>query len=153
MEVFFAKQSPKTGIQPHSDGCNFILTAVRTGLTRTGMHMHTNHSCVQRIGHPSIYTHRRRRLDSFTYMHLYSKKCTQHLGLDVPEGQSWIKVGGQKREWKNGKAMAFDTHYFHETGAYIYVYNMGGGESPAIYCICGCVDVCVVRRPVRPRRF
>lgn len=41
----------------------------------------------------------------------------QHLGLDVPEGQCWIKVGGQKREWANGKAMAFDTHYFHETGA------------------------------------
>ena len=30
MEVFFAKQSPKTGIQPHSDGCNFVLTAVST---------------------------------------------------------------------------------------------------------------------------
>lgn len=28
VEVFFAKQSPKTGIQPHSDGCNFVLTAV-----------------------------------------------------------------------------------------------------------------------------
>ncbi len=25
-------------------------------------------------------------------------------------------MGGQKREWRNGKAMAFDTHYFHETG-------------------------------------
>lgn len=27
MEAFFAKQAPKTGIAPHSDGCNFILTA------------------------------------------------------------------------------------------------------------------------------
>lgn len=32
VEVFFAKQSPKTGIQPHSDGCNFVLTAVSTVL-------------------------------------------------------------------------------------------------------------------------
>jgi hypothetical protein len=30
VEVFFAKQGGKTGIQPHSDGCNFVLTAVRT---------------------------------------------------------------------------------------------------------------------------
>lgn len=51
---------------------------------------------------------------------------TQHLGLEVPEGQSWIKVGGEKREWRNGKAMAFDTHYFHETGTEFYL------------CICGC---------------
>ncbi len=29
VEVFFAKQGGKTGIQPHSDGCNFVLTAVR----------------------------------------------------------------------------------------------------------------------------
>ncbi|TFJ79886.1 hypothetical protein NSK_008773, partial [Nannochloropsis salina CCMP1776] len=66
VEVFFAKQKGKTGIQPHSDGCNFVLTA--------------------------------------------------HLGLEVPEGECWIKVGGQKEEWRNGKALAFDTHYFHETG-------------------------------------
>lgn len=66
VEVFFAKQKGKTGIQPHSDGCNFVLTA--------------------------------------------------HLGVDVPEGECWIKVGGQKEEWRNGKALAFDTHYFHETG-------------------------------------
>lgn len=65
VEVFFARQGAKTGIKPHTDGCNFILTA--------------------------------------------------HLGLDVPEGQCWIKVGDAKREWRNGKAIAFDTHYFHET--------------------------------------
>jgi aspartyl/asparaginyl beta-hydroxylase (cupin superfamily) len=34
----------------------------------------------------------------------------------VPAGKSWIKVGGEKREWQNGKAMVFDTHYTHETG-------------------------------------
>jgi len=26
-EAFFAKQSPDTGIKPHSDGCNFVLTS------------------------------------------------------------------------------------------------------------------------------
>ena len=66
VEVFFAKQKGKTGIQPHSDGCNFVLTA--------------------------------------------------HLGLDVPEGECWIKVGAEKKDWKNGKAIVFDTHYSHETG-------------------------------------
>lgn len=66
VEVFFAKQAAKTGIKPHSDNTNFILTT--------------------------------------------------HLGLDVPEGKCWIRVGGEKREWKNGKALVFDTHYIHETG-------------------------------------
>jgi hypothetical protein len=27
VEAFFARQAPQTGIKPHSDGCNFILTA------------------------------------------------------------------------------------------------------------------------------
>lgn len=65
VEVFFAKQDKKTGIQSHSDGCNFILTA--------------------------------------------------HLGLDVPENDCWIKVGKEKRNWKNGETLIFDTHYLHET--------------------------------------
>ena len=33
----------------------------------------------------------------------------------TPTRECWIKVGGQKQEWANGKAIAFDTHYFHET--------------------------------------
>jgi hypothetical protein len=65
VEVFFAKQDKKTGIESHSDGCNFILTA--------------------------------------------------HLGLDVPENDCWIKVGKEKRMWKNGETLIFDTHYLHET--------------------------------------
>lgn len=45
VEVFFARQAPGSGIKPHSDGCNFILTS--------------------------------------------------HLGLDVPEGQCWLKARGR----------------------------------------------------------
>ena len=50
VEVFFARQGPKSGIQPHSDRNNFIITC--------------------------------------------------HLGLEVPEGHAWIKVGNEKYFWK-----------------------------------------------------
>merc|ERR1712146_436363 len=39
---------------------------------------------------------------------------TVHLGVDVPEGQCWIAVGNERREWKNGKVMVFDTSVLHE---------------------------------------
>lgn len=62
--VMFAKQNPNSGVQPHSDGRNFILTA--------------------------------------------------HLGLTVPEGCS-ITCAGEKREWKEGEVVIFDTSYTHST--------------------------------------
>jgi len=62
--VMFARQLPGTGVQPHSDGRNFILTA--------------------------------------------------HLGIEVPE-DCWIKVGGEKRTWENGKTIVFDTSFEHST--------------------------------------
>lgn len=40
---------------------------------------------------------------------------TMHLGLDVPEGMSWIEVGGERRYWENGKCLVFDTSFFHRT--------------------------------------
>lgn len=40
---------------------------------------------------------------------------TMHLSLDVPPGQSWIEVAGERRYWENGKALIFDTSYFHRT--------------------------------------
>lgn len=40
---------------------------------------------------------------------------TSHLGLDVPEGQCWIKVGDHTRNWMNGKAIVCDTSFMHET--------------------------------------
>ena len=64
-EVFFAKQGPKSGIKPHSDKNNFIITC--------------------------------------------------HLALDVPEGECWIQVGDTKYNWKNGKAVIFDTSIMHST--------------------------------------
>jgi len=65
VEVFFAKQAPNTGIKPHTDNTNFILTS--------------------------------------------------HLGLDVPEGECWMKVGEFKKEWKNGQGMIADTSFVHST--------------------------------------
>jgi len=38
---------------------------------------------------------------------------TSHLGLVVPEGQCWLKVGDQKRYWEKGKVMLFDTSIIH----------------------------------------
>lgn len=40
---------------------------------------------------------------------------TMHLGLDVPDKQAWIEVGGERRYWENGKCMVFDTSFFHRT--------------------------------------
>lgn len=40
---------------------------------------------------------------------------TSHLGLDVPEGQCWIKVGEHTKEWRNGKVITMDTSFMHET--------------------------------------
>ncbi|CAM9544676.1 unnamed protein product, partial [Chrysoparadoxa australica] len=65
-EVFFARQAPKTGIKPHTDNTNFILTA--------------------------------------------------HLGLAVPEGECWMQVGNERKEWRNGKMLIFDTSFVHSTG-------------------------------------
>lgn len=65
VEAFFARQAPGTGIKPHSDDTNFILTS--------------------------------------------------HLGLDVPEGECWMKVGEYKQEWLNGRGMIADTSFIHST--------------------------------------
>ncbi|KAI0562756.1 Aspartyl/Asparaginyl beta-hydroxylase [Gracilaria domingensis] len=40
---------------------------------------------------------------------------TMHLGLDTPENKSWIEVGGVRRYWQNGKALVFNTSFFHQT--------------------------------------
>jgi len=65
VEVFFARQSPQTGIEPHSDNTNFILTS--------------------------------------------------HLGLDVPEGECWMRVGNEQHFWKNGSGVIADTSFIHST--------------------------------------
>jgi aspartate beta-hydroxylase len=62
--VCFARQLPQSGVQPHSDGRNFILTS--------------------------------------------------HLGLQVPKG-CWIEVGGERREWEEGKLITLDTSFSHST--------------------------------------
>lgn len=40
---------------------------------------------------------------------------TTHLGIDVPEGECWIKVGDHTKEWRNGKIIICDTSFMHET--------------------------------------
>jgi hypothetical protein len=39
---------------------------------------------------------------------------TAHLGLDIPEGQCWIQVGDQRRGWRNGEVLLFDTSLLHQ---------------------------------------
>jgi aspartyl/asparaginyl beta-hydroxylase (cupin superfamily) len=40
---------------------------------------------------------------------------TMHLSLDVPDRKSWIEVGGERRYWENGRALCFDTSFYHQT--------------------------------------
>lgn len=40
---------------------------------------------------------------------------TMHLGLTVPFQQSWIEVGGERRYWEEGKALVFNTSFYHQT--------------------------------------
>lgn len=40
---------------------------------------------------------------------------TAHLGLEVPGSECWIKVGDEKRVWVEGKALALDSSFVHET--------------------------------------
>ena len=37
------------------------------------------------------------------------------MGLDVPEGECWIKVGDHTKQWQNGKIITMDTSFMHET--------------------------------------
>lgn len=40
---------------------------------------------------------------------------TTHLGLQVPEGDCWIKVGEQTRHWEEGRVLVCHTSFMHET--------------------------------------
>lgn len=54
-----------------------------------------------------------------TGIKLHTDDCnfilTMHLGLTVPPQQSWIEVGGVRRYWQEGKALLFNTSFFHQT--------------------------------------
>lgn len=54
-----------------------------------------------------------------TGIKLHTDDCnfimTMHMGLSVPDGSSWIEVGGERRYWENGKGIVFNTSYFHQT--------------------------------------
>lgn len=54
-----------------------------------------------------------------TGIKLHTDDCnfimTVHLGLSVPPQQSWIEVGGQRRYWRDGKALVFNTSFYHQT--------------------------------------
>ncbi|GAB4817195.1 hypothetical protein N2152v2_004241 [Parachlorella kessleri] len=40
---------------------------------------------------------------------------TSHLGLDIPDGDCWIKVGDHTRKWEHGKIICMSTDFMHET--------------------------------------
>lgn len=40
---------------------------------------------------------------------------TSHLGLSIPEGDCWIKVGEHKKKWEAGRVIVCDTSFMHET--------------------------------------
>lgn len=76
-------------------------------------------SLLKECGVPSVEAFFARQ-KAGTGIRLHTDDCnfvlTMHLGLVVPEdGKSWIQVGGEKQTWQKGKAMVFDTSFFHET--------------------------------------
>lgn len=54
-----------------------------------------------------------------TGIKLHTDDCnfilTMHLGLKVPSEKSWIEVGGERRYWQQGKALVFNTSFYHQT--------------------------------------
>lgn len=54
-----------------------------------------------------------------TGIKLHTDDCnfilTMHLAVSAPEHKSWIEVAGQRRYWENGKALVFNTSFFHQT--------------------------------------
>jgi hypothetical protein len=74
-----------------------------------------------------------------------------HLGLDVPEpDRSWLRVGTEKRGWREGKAMAFDDSFQHEVEH--------AGERPRVVLVVdvwhpslGADDIAVLSHPVFQR--
>ena len=57
------------------------------------------------------------KMPAGTSIGAHSDECnfhlTSHLGIDVPEGECWLQVGDERREWRNGKLMLFDTSVMH----------------------------------------
>lgn len=39
---------------------------------------------------------------------------TAHLCLEIPDGDCWVRVGKEKREWTKGMTFAFDSSFVHE---------------------------------------
>ena len=88
--VCFARQAPHSGVQPHSDGRNFILTShlgleVPTGKERDMQHEET-----------CSYTLR------LLLLLLLQLGC-------------WMKVGEKKSSWEVGKLLTLDTSFTHST--------------------------------------
>jgi len=57
------------------------------------------------------------KMDPHSEIKPHSDMCnfvlTCHLGLEVPEGQCELSVGGEAVEWRNGHVMLFDTSILH----------------------------------------
>jgi aspartyl/asparaginyl beta-hydroxylase (cupin superfamily) len=84
--VCFAKQSPQSGVQPHSDGRNFILTS------HLGIQVPTS-----------------------TISNTTDSKDS-NLDDDDQENCCWIQVGQERRTWQRGKLLTIDTSFVHSTG-------------------------------------
>lgn len=40
---------------------------------------------------------------------------TAHIGLEIPREKCWIRVGSERREWREDEAFVFDSSFVHET--------------------------------------
>ena len=88
VECFFARQAPGSGIKPHSDGSNFIMTA------HLGLDVPEGKCWLKARGGVAIRV-----------------RCGGASCADAPRAQ----VGDETRGWANGKMLVFDTSFIHET--------------------------------------
>ena len=90
--VCFARQGPGSGVQPHSDGRNFILTS-HLGLSiPEGKLLHNINQ------------------------HFYGSSLRNRFIWGLCFAGCWMKAGEEKRTWEEGKLTTLDTSFEHSTG-------------------------------------
>lgn len=90
--VCFARQAPGSGVEPHSDGRNFILTS-----------------------HLGIKVPEGKRTNLFVLFDCLIKFLITFVPWSFGVG-CWMKAGGETRTWEEGKLTTLDTSFEHSTG-------------------------------------
>jgi hypothetical protein len=110
--VCFAKQAPQSGVQPHSDGRNFILTT-HLGIqipttTKTTTTTNINNTNIHQDDNNTMITKPEEKEDE--------EKYDEHNNSASSSSCCWIQVGTERRTWQRGKLLTLDTSFIHSTG-------------------------------------